>query len=211
MATRHERQRALIVCEGSKTEPSYLRALSSYLGLTTAEVEVCGECGSAPTSVVKFGKEKLDADSDFEFVFFVFDRDSYYLNGVYDKAISQITALQNQTEFKEKVVAAITSVPCFEIWFLLHFEQHERPCDATGRRSPCDNLISRLKAKPGFANYAKGGADYFTLLLDRLPEAKQNAARILSASDHRGDQKHHGNPTTLMHELVCHLEFIAAS
>jgi len=44
--------RVLIVCEGSKTEPNYLRELIDCLELNTANVEVDGECGSSPISVV---------------------------------------------------------------------------------------------------------------------------------------------------------------
>ena len=67
----------LIVCEGEKTEPHYFKSLIAKLGLMTAEVEICGNCGSAPTSVVKFGNKKLSADPDYDLIFFVFDRDSH--------------------------------------------------------------------------------------------------------------------------------------
>lgn len=48
-----EIKRALIVCEGEKTEPIYFKDLIGVLGLTSAEVEVCGDSGAAPESVVK--------------------------------------------------------------------------------------------------------------------------------------------------------------
>ena len=76
-ATRSARERVLIVCEGEKTEPHYFNSLINSLGLTTAEVEVCGECGSSPNSVVKFGIDKLKLDSDFDQIYFVFDKDSH--------------------------------------------------------------------------------------------------------------------------------------
>src|SRR3954452_4619238 len=51
--SRRSKDRILIVCEGGKTEPNYLRELKGSLGLTNADVEICGdECGSDPASVV---------------------------------------------------------------------------------------------------------------------------------------------------------------
>lgn len=205
-ATLAERRRILIVCEGEKTEPLYLRALVADLGLTTAEVEVCGECGSAPKSVVEFGESKLESDSDFELIFFVFDRDAH---ADYNAALGLINGFKGQRRFKGKTVAAITSVPCFEIWFLLHFELHTRPYDAGGGKSPCGNLVSVLKGKPGFNDYEKGHGNHYDLLRGRLPQAKANAANTLKQSRDAGDPEHHGNPSTLMHLLVDALEAVA--
>ena len=202
-----ERKRVLIVCEGEKTEPLYLRALVSHLGLTTAEVEVCGKCGSAPTSVVQHGENKFDADPDFDLIFFVFDRDSHT---DYDKALNQIQGFQTKNKFKGKVVKAITSIPCFEIWFILHFEAYATFCDAGGGKSPCGDLISILKSKDGFTTYEKGNKNYFDILQGRLHQARKNAVQTLSQSISSGDKMHHGNPTTLMHELIDELEQVSA-
>ncbi|MNC80456.1 hypothetical protein D3C75_1332440 [compost metagenome] len=43
----------LIVCEGKKTEPEYFNDLRNYERLASITVKVCGECGSAPISVVE--------------------------------------------------------------------------------------------------------------------------------------------------------------
>ena len=85
--TRKVKRRVLIVCEGEKTEPLYLRSLVSHFGLTTAEIYISGEGGSAPKSVVSHGKKILADDSDFEIVLFVFDRDQHT---DYDAAIGQV-------------------------------------------------------------------------------------------------------------------------
>ena len=70
------RTRVLIVCEGEKTEPSYFKFLRKKLDLTAADIVVSGESDSAPGSVVKFGRDKLKMDPDYQYVFFVFDKDS---------------------------------------------------------------------------------------------------------------------------------------
>src|SRR5690606_19893118 len=71
----------LIVCEGEKTEPNYFAGARDYYKLNTANVEVCGECGSDPVSVVRFAKqryrEERDAGDAFNKVFCVFDRDTH--------------------------------------------------------------------------------------------------------------------------------------
>lgn len=201
-----ERRRALIVCEGEKTEPNYLRSLVDFLGLTTAHIEICGDCGSAPVSVVEHGIEKFDEDPDFELVFFVFDRDSHE---TYDDALSLVSKSKNLEKFKDKQVEAITSTPCFEIWYLLHIELHTRPYNSGGGKSPCGNLISVLQSKTGFEEYTKGSTGHFQLLCGRLQAAKVNSAMALRSSIEAGEQRHHGNSTTLMHELVNSLEEMA--
>jgi len=103
---------------------------------------------------------------------------------------------------------AITSVPCFEIWFLSHFELHTKPYVKSGKKSPCDYLISALKKKPGFNKYKKGVSSYYAVLKDRTKTAKKNAKRSLVQSKGARDRDHHGNPSTLMHVLIDKLEKI---
>jgi len=97
-ATLQECERVLIVCEGLKAEPLYLNALVSDLGLTTAEVKVCGECGSAPTSVFMHGVKKFEEDADFDQLFFVFDRDSH---SDYDAALQKIDGFKKRRNLKD--------------------------------------------------------------------------------------------------------------
>lgn len=205
--TLSERRRVLIVCEGGRTEPLYLQSLIASLGLTTAEVKICGECASAPKNIVKFGKEKIDLDPDFDLIFFVFDRDSH---PDYNDALQMIRDLRHMRKFKGKTVEAITSVPCFEVWFLLHYEPNTKPYAAGGGKSACGNLISVLKKRDEFRSYEKGCGDYFDLLSGRLPLARRNAALTLKYSQDTGNPKHHGNPTTLMHTLVDYLDDVVA-
>ena len=201
-----ERRRVLIVCEGEKTEPLYLKALASNLGLTALDTEICGDCDSAPINVVQYGKKKLKSDSEFDMIFFVFDRDTH---DSYKAALSLIEELQSHKKFKNKTIIPITSIPCFEIWFLLHFEPHNKPYTASSGKSPCGKLISALKAKVEFKDYAKGSHQYFDLLSNRLPQAKINSANTLRQSLQAGELEHHGNSTTLMHILVEELEKLA--
>ena len=80
-ARREAYEKILIVCEGEKTEPNYFEDAREYFCLETVNVEVRGECGSDPVSVVKFAKqryrEEKDAGDAFDKVFCVFDKDGH--------------------------------------------------------------------------------------------------------------------------------------
>lgn len=56
--------KVLIVCEGEKTEPHYFQGLRNHYGLNTANVEVCGECGADPNSVLQFAKQRYREERD---------------------------------------------------------------------------------------------------------------------------------------------------
>lgn len=109
--------KVLIVCEGEKTEPHYFKGMKDHYGLNSANVEVCGDCGSDPLSIIRHAKqryrEEKDAGDAFDKVFCVFDQDAHahYTQG--------IAAIRGATP--QGVYVAITSVPCFEYWLLLHF------------------------------------------------------------------------------------------
>ena len=205
-ATLSARVRVLIVCEGEKTEPHYFKSLIHSLGLTTAEVEVCGECGSAPISVVRFGIEKLKLDSDFDQIYFVFDKD---LHTSYGSSLNLVASLQKKRKYQNKSISPITSNPCFEVWFLMHLEAFSQPMTSGGGRSPCQNLIRILKNRAEFTDYHKGKRDLFDLLSCRLEKAKLNSEQVLKQSMSAGTSIHYGNPTTLVHKLVSALETLA--
>ena len=200
------RKKVLIVCEGKKTEPNYFSSLIANLKLTAAEVKIYNGRGSAPKSVVEFGIEIFEMESDFDLVFFVFDKDNH---DSYAAALSMVENLKTKGKYKSKIIGAITSNPCFEVWFLMHFEPYDKPFTSSGGKSPCGNVIAVLRKQACFKNYSKGQRNHFDLLIDRLQIAKKNAAQVLKRSKEAGDQKHYGNPTTLVHELVIALENLA--
>ena len=202
------RIRVLIVCEGEKTEPGYFKFLRKKLDLTAAVIVVSGESDSAPGSVVKFGRDKLKMDPDYQYVFFVFDKDSHEN---YDGALQSIRDMGRQPKYKKITISAITSNPCFELWYLLHIRQFEQPCSAGGGKSACENLISILKKQRGFENYKKSGQQHFDLLDGKLPMAKKRTLILLAQCRNAGDPEFHGNPSTYVHELVAILEKLAVN
>jgi len=68
----------LIVCEGGKTEPKYLRELRDAFKLSTANIRIAGdECGSSPRSVVDYALTMYRKEKKYNRVFCVFDKDRH--------------------------------------------------------------------------------------------------------------------------------------
>lgn len=191
-ASREPYAKVLIVCEGEKTEPLYFRGLIDHYGLSSANVEVCGECGSDPISILKHARqryrEEKDAGDPFDKVYCVFDKDCH---ANYTQAINTIHNLT-----PKGVYIAVTSVPCFEYWLLLHFTY------TTKAYKTCDQVLADLKNY--VPNYSKGSRDIFSELINQIDFAKKNAVRVLSESEKTNTD----NPTTYVHELVSFLQDI---
>ena len=68
--TRPPRSITLIVCEGEKTEPEYLRRLRNALGLNAANISITPANGSDPVSIVRHAIQAYDnAGGEFDRVF----------------------------------------------------------------------------------------------------------------------------------------------
>lgn len=190
--------RVLIVSEGGKTEPNYFNELVDYYKLNSANVEVTGDCGSSPTSVVshadKLYRESVDENNAFDRVFCVFDRDTH--DG-YQPALDRIAGLKPRCVF-----TAITSIPCFEYWLLLHFTYTDRPFHAAGKSSIAATVLQELKKY--WPEYEKSVAGNFSHRIGELDFAKANAARALKSAQANGNE----NPSTRVHELIEYLQSI---
>lgn len=187
--------RVLIVCEGGKTEPNYFQALIDDLQLNTANVEVDGKSGSSPRSVVTYAKKRFRQDlalngsgNSFDHVYCVFDKDEHPTHG---EALNSIRDAKPGNIFQ-----AITSVPCFEFWLLLHFSFTTRPIGRSGSRSPGDNTKDELKNY--LPSYDKGDKAIYQQLKANTATAIKNAAKVLEATNAAGTD----NPSTLVHTLV---------
>ncbi|VAX03989.1 hypothetical protein MNBD_GAMMA19-755 [hydrothermal vent metagenome] len=193
-ANRKPYDKVLIVCEGEKTEPNYFKELKDYCKLDSATIT--GDCGSSPMNVVDYAWdiycEAEKAGDAFDRVFCVFDKDAH---GDYQAAIDKLTRMRPR-----KVFEAITSVPCFEYWLLLHFDYTDRPFHATGKNSIAGMVLQELKQK--WPEYEKAVHGAFEQRLRQLEYAKTNAARALKTAQANGTD----NPCTQIHELVDYLQ-----
>lgn len=199
----------MIVTEGSKTEPRCFRRLIRELSLTTASVTITGDGGSAPISVVEYAENLLAADPDFEHVFLVFDRDSHT---TYDAALAKAETLKPRKAPRELTVAAIPSIPCFEIWHLFHVSGERRPYSTgQGDGSPAQDLITDLKASHAcFAVCDKATcAEFFDVIRPMRDQACARADQALEEADKEGQAPFHENPSTRAHLVVRKLQDMA--
>jgi RloB-like protein len=159
-------QRFLIVCEGTKTEPLYLRDLIRDLGIRHHTVKIEPNDGVSPDRIVAHAVKLYDEDAlggdSFDMVFCVFDRDTH-------------TTLKVGKH--PKPFEAITSSPCFEYWLLLHFGFTDPAFHATGKKSVADQVISILKTKRDFENYSKGQNNVYSLVKNNTNKAVTHAKR----------------------------------
>ncbi|TLS75293.1 RloB domain-containing protein [Mariprofundus erugo] len=188
--TRPTHDRILIICEGAKTEPNYFNEIRSKYRIHSAHVGIYNSAyGTNPKQVVEFAKDKFHETREWEKVFCVFDRDDHEY---FDDAIRMCEAFDKAFRNDIKQFARfipIPSIPCFELWLLLHFECATKEIH---RNQVYAVLNKHLKG------YRKGGVGYFAATCERLPSALENAQRL------RDERQRHGreNPFTEIDRLV---------
>lgn len=171
--------RILIVSEGSKTEPLYFKEIRAAHRLHTANVEVqSSELGTEPIQVVQYAR-KLFLNGDpfkrvrklaFEHVYAVFDRDNH---GTYFDALNLAVSLDGKlrNDNKQSVAfKAVASIPSFEFWLLLHFEDIRHLLHR-------DEVVQRLKRH--IPNYEKGGGGCFEATCENLEVASNRARQLI--------------------------------
>lgn len=206
VAQRQPAERLLIVCEGSKTEPLYLRAIQQSLRLPTANVQVQPtKYGTEPLRVVEYAEQLFVNGSfdprlwprSFDRVVAVFDRDDHK---TYDAALEKAAALNGRLKNDENVLVpfdAITSVPCFEIWLLLHFEEVLAPLHR-------HEVLRRLQQH--LPNYAKGQRDHWVATQHLLHVATKRARILAPALSQIGNQHSLGTTMYLLVERLQQLK-----
>jgi hypothetical protein len=178
LAKRPSYDRILIISEGSKTEPNYFREIRAAYKLHTASVEVrrC-EIGTAPIQVAQYAQDLfMHGDSHkhipkraFERVYAVFDRDNHQS---FQEALNLAASLHKKliNDSKQPVVfQAAPSVPCFELWLLLHFEDIQSPL---GRNEAFHRLRQHI------SNFDKSASNIFAITKAHLDIAIERAERL---------------------------------
>ena len=184
---REIKQSFLIVCEGEKTEPDYLKAFR----MTAATIKAVGQAMNTMTLVNKAISIR-EADQKRKRVYdqcwVVFDKDDFPA-----KDFNQAIQLAEKNGFR-----VAYSNQAFEYWFLLHYNLY------TGaiHRNQYKDMLTRLTGMP----YSKSegyGAVMYNLLLFRQQQAISNADTVLAEISH-------GNPaeeesSTTVQRLVLEL------
>jgi hypothetical protein len=182
------------VCEG-KTEEAYFEAARVHFNLTTAEVVVADNTkGAAPISVVECAEERAAEQGGYDTIFCVFDRDGHES---FDRARSKIEGFASRSRNRLNIHEAI-SVPCFELWVLLHFERTDRTFQN------CAALVVRIR-NLHLEDYQKADDEVAKQLLARVETALANA-RWLAGRTEIVD----GNPSTSVDVLIHHLKDVGS-
>lgn len=197
-ARRASYARILIVTEGSKTEPFYLEEIRAAHQLHSANVEVQpGQLGTAPIQVVRYAQQLFEQGDlhkgirpkSFDQVYAVFDRDDHKS---YFNALNLAKSLNGKLRNDDKqpvTFKAIASIPSFELWLLLHYEDIQFPIHR-------DEVMARLKHHlPG---YEKGEGGVFAATRERLAMATERGQALAEKFNAYSDPE----PFTALHDLV---------
>ena len=178
-APRQPRTRLLVVCGAAGTEPQYIRALNSYLHNRAVHVKVV-EQGRSPSQVVDYGIKKLTAVKDsYDELWCVVDVDNF----------EDLDVAARKARSSGVRTTLIVSNPCFELWLVLHFVDHQGHID-----SPAQSKKLLCKHRSG---YDKKIVDFETVYAPGLADAIRRA----KALDPTGEATH-VNPSTNMWRLV---------
>ena len=198
--TRKEKKKIYIFTEGEKTEPEYFNSKKREIRESNINIKGTGRNTLDLVKYVKkemskkkneakwkFTKKNLEIDNLDE-VWVVFDRDNFKQDD-YDNAINRAKA----EGFK-----IACSNPCFEIWFLLHFEFRNSRVKRGEGEGNLDTLltkkISKIFKKPDF-KYQKNISIY-EYLKERENDAINNANKLSQGHTEKD------NPYTNVHSLV---------
>ncbi|AFZ58117.1 RloB domain-containing protein [Anabaena cylindrica FACHB-243] len=193
----------LIVVEGQETEYNYFKSLKEELKLPpTTTIKIAPASGGDPLVIVTEAyklyqenqeKSKTGNTIKFDQVFCVFDDDNKPEK--YKKALKAA---------KEYNFTSITSIPCFEFWFLLHY------CYTTSPFSSYKELSPKLETEMRKAAILKKGETYNKSDKFLYQKLKLNQEKAI---DHaiQLEQKHPNedgctNPSTKVHILVDKLQ-----
>jgi hypothetical protein len=162
--------RILIVTEGSKTEPLYFEDIRKQKRISSAHIEVVhSPLGTQPRQVVESAEAKFKETKAFEHVYAVFDRDDH---PTYADALARARQLDNMLKNDERKAVrfyAVPSVPCFELWLLLHFQD----VHAFNHRT---EVMAKLAQR--IAGYTKGKTGIYALTEPQVDAAAARAVQL---------------------------------
>lgn len=190
-------KRVLIFCGANKTEPNYFSDLVNTYKLSTVTIKKSDyEPMTIITEVEKLVKQEIKNGNPFDSVFCVFDKDE---QPKYNDALNKLRQLSQKNKVWKN--ADIVSVPCFEYWYLLHFDLTTKPF----QKSPKTNSLSKQvidELKKHIPDYEKSNRNMFQQLVEKLPFAIKNAEKSLAEAE----KNQTDNPTTKVHLLVEYLQ-----
>jgi len=188
--TRRCKNILVIVCEGEKTEVQYFESFRKRnSGVNIKPIH--GKC-TDPKNIVKFANKCIDKwginFKEGDGIWCVFDVDENRDEAIKD-AVKQA---ENNT------IQVALSNPCFELWYLLHFEYI---------RSQISRVEAYERLREDFIQGYEKNMKVYDRLLEKLPGAIKNSKELnkMHEDDHVDLFTKESNPSSQVYKLV---EFI---
>lgn len=179
----------LIVCEGTRTEPNYFKALIKNRHSAIREVMIEGEARGTVSLIRQTMAIRDQSDKDFDRVWAVFDKDNF------DDFNDAIRLAE-----KNKIHCAWSN-ESFELWYYLHFQYLDTGISRVQYINMIEREIQERTGNPDY-QYEKKSTDTFGLLQSVGDEALAiRYARRLKNSFTGTDYASH-KPCTTVNELV---------
>ena len=176
-ASRTSRDRVLIVVEGRCTENTYFCDLRKIEKLVSLKVVVLSSSQSDPVGIVCYAKRVIEKGTEkieprsFEYVYMVFDHDGR--EEQYREALELVQKFDGAYKTQDHSpihFVAIPSIPCFELWFLLHFEEI-LPHEMNQKE-----VLKRLKLL--WSEYEKNLKETYLKTKEKVNDAVTHAVRL---------------------------------
>ena len=179
-------RRFYVYCEGTKTEPEYLRAVRHRFKHAWVEVVGVGSVAlTVANQAIKHAKEirsnrrrRRQGTSSYEEqdqVWAVFDRDDHPR---FDDAVAMCRSSR---------VRVAQSNPCFEVWLVLHLEDYDRPTSSSDIQARLHKLLPEY-------HHEQSPSLNFEPFLVEVRAAERRAVRQLRAR--KVERQPFGNPST---------------
>ena len=192
--SRSPKRKITILCEGRNTEPDYFRAIRKLFQGALIDVLVIPGVGVPATiaekaiaaardgGLIKGQRKKRDSYERHDQVWAVFDRDDHPR---FEESFDRCTA---------NSIGIAYSVPCFEIWLILHYDDLDRPDHRHDVQKRLAELCDEYDAN------SRKTADFDQIVVDQLSVAEQRAAAQLERRVQEGSR--YGPPSTTVHKLT---------
>ena len=167
---------AIIVCDGKKTEPIYFRQMKMQQRHKPIKIEIVkGAAGQSYDALIKEAERAvneyvLETDSSKYTVWCVSDVDvDHNTPGSISAKNTQLK--KYETDAKRRGFKIVLSNPCFELWYLLHFDY------STGIMQNYNAVLDKLSISAYLPNYKKN-SDVYNMLADKQTTATDNAKKL---------------------------------
>ena len=186
---REPRKRFLIVCEGEVTEPDYFNDIRrTERGIIELEIVPGGVPKSVVERAVEMKKEserdakrRKDENLRYDSVWCVFDVDEHPF------------VPEAKQQAHANAINLAVSNPCFELWFLLHFQDQTAHIERQKVQHLCREHMPGYQKSP-----------LCDLMRPHQSEATQRAIRLEGWQESRDNAG--GNPSTSVYRLILQIQ-----